>query len=46
MGCFASNLGTCSVFEAELHGLILAMEFASRNNWSQVWLESDSTTIV
>jgi len=29
----ASNLGVVSVFEAELSGLILAMEYAARFKW-------------
>ena len=46
LGGFASNLGDCSVFEAELTGLMIAMEFASLYNWPRVWLESDSSSAV
>ena len=46
MVCFASNLGRVSVFEAELTGLILAMEFAALNNWNRLWLDSDSSSAV
>ena len=38
LGCFASNVGSLSVLEAELMGLILAMEFAARNHWNRLWL--------
>ena len=46
MGCFASNLGSVSVLEAELTRLILAMEYAGRFQWHSLWLESDSTSAV
>lgn len=46
MGCFASNVGNGSVFEAELMGLIMAMEFAVRNHWTRLWLECDSSSVV
>ena len=34
LGCFASNVGNGSVLEAELMGLIIAMEFAVSNHWN------------
>jgi len=46
IGCFASNLGTISVFEAKLNGVLTTMEFAARNNWCSLWLKSDSTSAV
>jgi len=46
LGGFASNLGDCSVFEAELMGLMIAMEFSALYNWPRVWLESDSASMV
>jgi len=46
LGGFASNLGDCSVFEAELSGLMIAMEFAALYNWPRVWLESDSSSAI
>jgi len=45
-GGFASKIGEGSVFEAEIHGLMLAMEFAAANNWPRLWLESDSSSAV
>lgn len=44
LGCFASNIGRVSVFEAELMGLIIAMEFAVSNSWYHIWLECDSSS--
>ena len=44
MGCFASNLGELSVFESDMYGYLIAMEYAACNGWSNVWLESDSTS--
>jgi hypothetical protein len=35
-----------SVFEVELTGLMLAMEYAARNNWTRLWLESDPSSAV
>lgn len=45
-GGFASNLGAVSAFEAEILGLILAIEYAVSNSWSRLWLESDSSCAV
>jgi hypothetical protein len=46
LGCFASNLGEVSVFEAEVTSLILALEFASSHNWVWLLLDSDSSSVV
>jgi len=46
LGCFASNIGRLSVFEAELMGLIIAMESAASNSWDRLWLECDSSSVV
>jgi len=42
LGCFASNLGQKSVFEAELFGFVLALEFAIQHGWQHLWVEGDS----
>jgi hypothetical protein len=44
LGAFASNIGTSSVFFADVYGYILAMEYAATNGWRNIWLESDSTS--
>ncbi|XP_039683793.1 uncharacterized protein [Medicago truncatula] len=46
LGGFTSNLGIVSVFQAEIMGLILAMEYASSNSWTRLWLESDSSSVL
>ena len=46
LGCSASNLGTMSIFEAELSSIIFAMEFAARYDWLNLWVESDSSSVV
>jgi len=46
LGCFANNVGHVSGFEAELMGLILAMEFAVRKQWTRLWIECDSSSVV
>jgi len=46
LGGFAANLGDVSVFEAEVTGLIAALEFAASHGWDGIWLESDSTSAV
>jgi ribonuclease HI len=43
-GAFACNLRMSSVFYAEIHGFILALEYAAHNGWRNIWLESDSTS--
>jgi len=35
-----------SVFEAELMSLILAMEFAMSKQWTRLWIEYDSSSVV
>jgi len=40
------ELGMGFVFDAEILGLILAMEYAVSNNWTRLWLESDSSNAV
>ncbi|AES66100.2 hypothetical protein MTR_2g062550 [Medicago truncatula] len=46
LGGFSSNLGLGTVFEAELTGLMLAIEYAASHNWSRLWVESDSSSAV
>lgn len=44
LGAFTCNLGNDSVFNSEVMGFILALEFAAQNGWSHIWLESESTS--
>jgi len=46
LGSFACNIGYGNVFEAELAGLMCAIEYAASHNWYRLWLESDSSTAV
>jgi len=46
LGSFACNIGYGNVFEAELVGLICAMEYAASHNGYRLWLETDSSTAV
>jgi len=43
-GAFYCNIGIQSVFYAEVLEIILAIEFAAQKRWSNIWLESDSTS--
>jgi ribonuclease HI len=43
-GAFYCNIGFQSVFYAEVLGIILAIEYAAREGWRNIWLESDSTS--
>ena len=43
-GAFCCNVGAQSVFYAEVIGIIIAIEFAARNGWRNIWLESDSSS--
>ena len=45
-GCFSLFLGTRLAFEAEIMGFILAIEFAYKFKWKNLWVETDSTYIV
>jgi len=41
-----STLGELSVFESEIYEYLITMVYATRNVWSNVWMESDSTSVV
>ena len=43
---FSWGLGVCFAFEAELMGFVIAIEKASEWNWSNLWVETDSTYLV
>ncbi|GAU35138.1 hypothetical protein TSUD_394640 [Trifolium subterraneum] len=43
---FAEPLGVTSAYFAELSGAIRAIEIAYQHNWSNLWLESDSSMVV
>ena len=45
-GCFSLFLGTRLAFEAEIMGFILAIEFAYKFKWKNLWVETDLTYIV
>ncbi|KAI9186202.1 hypothetical protein LWI28_014797 [Acer negundo] len=45
-GCFAIPLGQVFAFEAELLAASLAINFAWKNGWHRLWLESDSSYVV
>jgi len=46
VGAFAQNLNTNSAFNAELLGIITAINIAVENNWMSIWLETDSQLAV
>jgi len=46
LGTFASNLGDVTVFEAELTGILMAMEYAIAHSWHNLWIECDSSSDV
>lgn len=46
LGDFASKIGVGSVYEAEIMGLIIAMEYDVHHKWTRLWLETDSTSAV
>jgi ribonuclease HI len=43
---FAEPLGIASSFVAEISGAMRAIEIAFQNNWTHLWLESDSSLVV
>jgi ribonuclease HI len=43
---FAEPLGVASSYFAELSGALRAIEIAFANNWTNLWLESDSSLVV
>ncbi|KEH22494.1 hypothetical protein MTR_7g451490 [Medicago truncatula] len=42
LGAFTCNLGTCSVFTAEVHAFILALEYAALHGWRNLWFKNPS----
>jgi len=44
LGAFSCNVGLQSVYYAEVLGIILVIDFAARNGWRNIWIESDSTS--
>ncbi|KAK9271842.1 hypothetical protein L1049_002207 [Liquidambar formosana] len=45
-GGFTSNLGVQTAFYAELLAALIGIEYAWRNGWHKLWLESDFATVV
>ncbi|XP_057774769.1 uncharacterized protein LOC130993749 [Salvia miltiorrhiza] len=45
-GCFHVEGGTGFAFEAELLGIITAIDFAHQCGWFKIWIEADSTYVV
>jgi hypothetical protein len=43
---FADPLGVTNAYIAEMCGAMRAIEIAYHNQWNNLWLESDSTTVV
>lgn len=45
-GCFSSVLGMGFAFEAELVGVMMAVDIAFSKGWHSFWIESDSIYVV
>ncbi|XP_057775188.1 uncharacterized protein LOC130994172 [Salvia miltiorrhiza] len=45
-GCFHYKCGMGYAFEAELLAVIMAVRIARTRNWTNLWIESDSTYVV
>jgi hypothetical protein len=41
LGCFAVNLRVNSYLNAELNGIMFAIEITIIKNWINLWIESD-----
>jgi len=46
LGAFTCNLDLDTIFSSEIQGFIFALEFAAQNGWTNIWLESDSTSTI
>lgn len=46
LSCFAEPLGLSTSFHAEICGALRAIEIAFHNNWTDIWLETDSSLLV
>ena len=45
LGAFADNLGIANSFCADLHGAMIAIEFAFHRGWNHLWIETDSMLV-
>jgi ribonuclease HI len=45
-GAFSCNIGSHSVFYAEVLAIIIAIEFAASKGWRHLWVESDSSSAI
>jgi ribonuclease HI len=43
---FAEPLGVTTAYVAEMCGAMRAIEIAFQNNWTHLWIESDSSYVV
>jgi hypothetical protein len=46
LGCFAEPVGRISSFFSEFCGVLRAIEIADQLNWSNLWVETDSSLTV
>jgi len=44
--CFTKNTGNENAYQAELSGVIRAIEIAAHHKWNSLWLEVDSALVV
>jgi len=45
-GAFTCNVRLQSVFDADILGFIFAIEYVARKGWTNILLESDSTSVI
>ncbi|PNX90428.1 ribonuclease H, partial [Trifolium pratense] len=46
LGGFSESLGISNAFQAEVKGVICAIEFAAVKGWTNFWLECDSSLTI
>ncbi|XP_019427116.1 PREDICTED: uncharacterized protein LOC109335438 [Lupinus angustifolius] len=46
LACFSDYFGVNDALFAELNTAMLAIDFAKRNGWNNIWLECDSSLVV
>lgn len=45
LGIFSAKIEVCISFQAELHGIMLAIKYANRKNWKNLCLETNTILI-
>lgn len=46
LGVFSDKIGVCTSFQAQLHKIMLVVEYANKRNWRNFWLEINLLLVI